>query len=115
MTARHVGAIAGNIQSSSERHSQAPSSSDTWLAMGRMLIGTWIPTTTVPKTVYDTLDLASMPPWKNHSQLHDWVISNVVESSIAIWLIPGGKRLSKLFWLARDAGTGMEGAMQHPV
>lgn len=101
--------IAGRLLPPSGAQSPMPASTDTWLAMGCMLIGLWTLTTTIPRLVYDTLALSSMPSWKDHSQLHDWVIYNLIEFSIAAWLILGGKGARRLFWWAQHAGTRTAG------
>src|SRR5690348_15765779 len=66
--------IAGKELSSSDARSRA--SADTWLIVGCMLIGLWTLTTTLPRLVYDTMALNSMPHWEDHSTPHRWVVYN---------------------------------------
>jgi hypothetical protein len=98
--------IAGKLLPSSESQSRISASADTWLAMGCTLIGLWTLTTTFPRLVYDTIALSSMPHSQDHSYLTHWVIYNVIELLIAVWLILGGKGVRKLFWWAQNAGIG---------
>lgn len=99
------GIIAGKLLSASDAQSLAPASADGWLSMGCMLIGLWTLTTTLPRLVYDTFALNSMPPWEDHSQLHYWVLYNLTELVIAMWLILGGRGARKLFLWLHSAGT----------
>lgn len=97
--------IAGKELTSSDARSRAPVSADTWLIMGCMLIGLWTLTTTLPRLVYDTIALNFMPHWQDNSTLRHWVIYNLVEFCIAVWLILGGKGIRRAFRWVQDAGT----------
>jgi len=97
--------IAGKLLPPQEGHSAPSATADTWLAMGCSLIGLWTLTTTVPRLVYDFFVLNSMSSDDDRSQLKHWVLYNLVELAIAVWLILGGKGVRKIFWWAQNAGT----------
>lgn len=66
-------------------------------------IGVWILATTAPRLVYDTIALNSVP-YADHSELHDWVVCNLVQLRIAAWLILGAKGIRKVFRWVQYAG-----------
>ena len=103
---RFPGSIAGKLVPAGDAQPRASTSADAWLAMGCMLIGLWTLTTTLPRLAYDTFALNSMPRWEDHSQLHYWVVYNLTELLISMWLILGGRGARKLFWWMQNAGTG---------
>jgi hypothetical protein len=96
--------IAGKLLPSSDVQSKPPATADTWLAMGCTLIGLWTLTTTIPRLIYDFIALQSMPSDQDASYLQHWLIYNLVELAIAIWLVLGGKGVRKIFWWAQTAG-----------
>jgi hypothetical protein len=99
--------IAGKLLPPREGQSSLapPVTADTWLAMGCSLIGLWTLTTTLPRLVYDIFVLNSMSSYDDRSQLEHWVVYNLVELAIAVWLVLGGKGVKKVFWWAQNAGT----------
>lgn len=98
--------IAGKQVTSAGGRSGASTSADTWLIMGCMLIGLWTLTTTVPRLVYDTIALNSMPYGGDNSNLHYWVAYNLVELCISAWLILGARGIRKVFRWVQAAGIG---------
>ncbi|HEV2271027.1 MAG TPA: hypothetical protein VGR92_16360 [Steroidobacteraceae bacterium] len=83
-----------------------PTSADTWLIMGCMLIGLWTLTTTVPRLVYDTIALNSTPYGEDNPTLHYWIAYNLAELCIAAWLIFGAKGVRRVFRWVQNAGIG---------
>lgn len=82
-----------------------PASSDTWLAMGCALLGLWMLTYAVPALVRDTFVLQSAESdYSDTSNIKSWVLYNLVEVAIALWLIFGARGFRRLFWWARSAG-----------
>jgi hypothetical protein len=84
-----------------------PASADTWLAMGCALIGLWILTYALPALIRDTFVLQSAESvYSDASALKSWVLYNLLQVAIALWLIFGGAGFRQLFWWARGAGLG---------
>ena len=96
--------IAGKLAPPPDPEPQPPATTDMWLAMGCTLIGLWSLTTTVPRLVYDLIALNALGDYADRSQLQHSVLYYFAEILIAIWLVLGGKGVSKVFWWARSAG-----------
>ena len=97
--------IAGKMFPSQSTESPPLVAPDTWLAMGSALIGLWILATTVPSLVLDIFELNYIPGGsENNFPVLRWIIYNVVEVAIALWLVLGAKGFRTLFWWARNAG-----------
>lgn len=78
-----------------------------WLAMGRALIGLWILTYALPALIRDTFVLPSAESlYSDASALKSWVLYNLLQVAISLWLIFGGAGFRRLFWWARGAGLG---------
>jgi hypothetical protein len=73
--------------------------------MGCALIGLWMLTYAVPALIRDALLLQSTASdYVDPGNLKSWVIYNLVEVAIALWLVFGAAGFSRLFWWARSAG-----------
>jgi hypothetical protein len=96
--------IARKLLPPPDTEPQPSATPDLWLAMGCTLLGLWTLTTTIPRLVYDFFALTSMSPVDDSSQLRHWVLYNLVEVAIAVWLLLGAKGLRKLFWWAQNVG-----------
>jgi hypothetical protein len=82
----------------------AAASPDTWFAMGCALIGLWILSTAIPKLIYDFLVLNYSSGTEDTSQYWRWVIYNLLEVGVAMWLVFGARGFRKLFWWAQNVG-----------
>jgi hypothetical protein len=81
-------------------------SADTWLAMGCALIGLWMLTYAVPALIRDAFVLRSAASdYSDTSNIKSWVLYNLVEVAIALWLVFGATGFRQLFWWARSAGV----------
>jgi hypothetical protein len=97
--------IAGKLLSPASAEREAPASPDTWLAMGCALIGLWMLTTAVPALVFDVFAYSSAGSnYDETDKLRHWILYQVVEVLIALWLVFGARGFRELFWWARDAG-----------
>ncbi len=98
------GLVAGKLIS--ERHEQSiPASADTWLAIGCALIGLWMLTYAVPALIRDAYLLWSLTSeYSDASTTKSWVLYNLLEVAIALWLVFGATGFRRLFWWARGAG-----------
>jgi len=97
--------IARKLLSRETAEVRGTATPDTWLAAGCSLIGLWILTTAVPKIVYDLLVLNSTSGYDDTSQIRHWIVYNLLEVAIGIWLVLGGMGFRKVFWWAQNAGT----------
>src|SRR5262249_28031141 len=79
--------IAGKLLPSPSSAAEPSPTADTWLAMGCTLLGMWTLTSTIPHLVFDVLAINYSPAYDDLSQYHHLVISNSVETAIAVWLI----------------------------
>jgi hypothetical protein len=92
---------------SGQPEKDATASADTWLAMGSALIGLWMLTYAVPALIRDAFVLLSAgSEFADTANIKSWVLYNVVEVSIALWLVLGANGFRQLFWWARSAGLG---------
>jgi hypothetical protein len=83
-----------------------PASADTWLAMGCALIGLWMLTYAVPALIRDVFVLRSAASdYSDTSNIKSWILYNLIEVAIALWLVFGAAGFRKLFWWARSAGV----------
>ena len=99
-------AIAGKFVSgpSEPKSSAAP---DTWLAMGCALIGLWMLTYAAPALIRDAFLMHSAASdYSDTGTVKSWILYNLVEVVIALWLLFGARGFRKLFWWARSAGVG---------
>jgi hypothetical protein len=95
---------AGKLVSGSPENG-ATASADTWLAMGCALIGLWMLTYAVPALIRDAVVLQSTASeYSDTANLKSWVLYNLVEVAIALWLAFGATGFRQLFWWARGAG-----------
>ena len=84
-----------------------PATADTWLAMGCALIGLWMLTSAVPALIRDVFVLHSLEPeYSDPANVKSWLLYNLMEVAIALWLILGAAGFTRLFWWARSAGLG---------
>jgi hypothetical protein len=98
--------VARNLLSSSPEKG-VTASADTWLAMGCALIGLWILTYAVPDLIRDAFVLQSVASeYSDTTIIKPWVLYNLVQVAIALWLIFGAPGFRQLFWWARGAGLG---------
>ena len=97
--------IAGKLVPPPDPEPRPPATTDMWLAVGCTLIGLWSLTTTVPRLVYDLIALNALGDYADRSDLQHSILYYLGEILIAIWLVLGGKGVSKVFWWAQSAGT----------
>jgi len=97
--------IAGKLLPPPDTDPRPSATPDVWLATGCTLLGLWTLTTTIPRLIYDFFALKSMSGIEDPSELYHWVIYNLVELVIAIWLLLGAKGVRKLFWWAQNVGV----------
>lgn len=100
--------VVGKIVSRSLEN-DTPASPDAWLAMGSALLGLWMLTYAFPALVRDAYVLQSAESdYSDTSTIKSWVLYNVVEVAIALWLIFGARGFRRLFWWARTAGLSKQ-------
>jgi hypothetical protein len=97
--------IAGKLLPPPSSTEEVSPTADTWLAIGYALIGIWTLTSTIPRLIFDVLAIRSATVYADASPYHYRVVSDLVESAIAVWLLLGAKGLRRLFWWAQDVGT----------
>lgn len=96
--------VAGKLISETSEQSP-PANPDTWLAMGCALIGLWMLTYAIPALIRDALLLQSAASeYVDAGNLKSWVLYNLVEVAIALWLVFAAAGFRKLFWWARSVG-----------
>jgi len=104
------GLVAGRLISDPVGQSE-PASADTWLAMGCALIGLYILTSAFPALLRDVLVLQSAESlYSDNPTMKSWILYNLVEVAIALWLVFGGAGFRRLFWWARRAGLSKPSA-----
>jgi hypothetical protein len=98
--------VAGKLISG-QPEKGSPASADTWLAMGCALIGLWMLTSAVPALIRDAFVLHSLEPeYSDPANVKSWLLYNLLEVAISLWLILGATGFRRLFWWARSAGLG---------
>ena len=83
----------------------ASTSPDTWLAMGCSLIGLWVLASALPSLIRDSVMLYSSDATTDTSSVHHWLIHDLWQLLIAIWLMFGAEGFRQIFWWARHAGV----------
>jgi hypothetical protein len=82
-----------------------PSSMDAWLAAGCALIGLWVLSSAIPALVRKVLIFwLSRPGIDDTSGLKFWVVYDLLEIALGLWLFVGSKGLRKVYWWAQSAG-----------
>lgn len=80
-------------------------SQDQWLAMGCGLIGLWMLSSALPGLLRDLLiEYLLRSTETGVSSVRSWLVYNLAECLIAIWLILGARGFRRLFWWARNTG-----------
>jgi len=99
------GVVAGRLVSQ-QPGKGAAASADTWLAMGCALIGLWMLTYAGPALIRDAFVLRSAASGDSDaSTIQSWILYNLLEVAIALWLVFGATGFRQLFWWARSAGV----------
>ena len=98
--------LAAGTLISAEPRKDSSASADTWLAMGCALIGLWILTYAIPALIRDAFVLQSAASdYSDTTNIKSWVLYNLVELAVALWLVFGATGFRQLFWWARSVGT----------
>jgi len=97
--------IARKLLSSPASDPAPTSSPDLWLAMGCALIGLWLLASSVPALVRDALVLYyAGSHYDDTTAVRHWIVYNLLQIVIALWLVFGAKGFRQAFWWARNAG-----------
>jgi hypothetical protein len=96
--------IAGKLLPTPDSQAQTPATPDVWLAIGCTLLGLWTLTTTIPRLVYDYFAWNALQMTDDRSELQHWIVYNLIELVIAVWLILGAKGVRNIFRWAQNVG-----------